>query len=1127
MVNIRGEAVLRQQGYTDADINLLRTRAESAGVDRIEVVRDELSRQQGGGRHRIVVIKGNREAPQIGGMLGLRTTRKGPQHYLIAKEEVFGMDAQRTLTREQAIKEGLLKPGEGTPGGPGGPPLKPEAQLAGPKETETVFNDLSEESIKRDIKTAEKELRDVKDYEGALQMSRNILGMSGVAIDAQGRVTASPEMMRNPTIREEIATYTGYLKDYDREVKEYNQFLIESDIASRAEAFNERETSKKALEKLFLQMRRQGVTEAHYMGKTYIYSDIMGETYEFDPTMASKINVNNAERLLSPMTQDVKKTFTQEQLGIDITLTTVFDEEKGVYVPAFQISRERKEAAAATHKSMLAFVGLASSAAIGALGAYPAISAAGVGGGVGYGVSLAGGTVGSMLFPEVAEEPIKVAAEFIRPALFPNETKAEREAIIEEKFELAKPALGIAGFVIGSKAAGFAYQQAAPVVEKAVFKKFGIDVKPYFEGPFTITQKGQEFVTKLQPGGKIAYEVRGPPGKALKFAKIWYGPRASVKTTFAFTGIADKPVFTKTDEYFGVKGFQTKQAEQSYGFMRTIPRSKAVEYYDLSSGLRREYSYPAGIEVPPDIAQNLRQFQYEQTVMGRLVSDFADPRKVIQTGSPVITDYAYSAYYRPDYLGKLSLEEYSLGYTGVFKGYSIIDILPRGYSNTYLASWERRITKSTIDYTAVLRQDTSGLIGKQQVTGYGPIAGDIFLEKPIGMIKEIGLRDATVTFSFSDFENASKLFGKRYGTDQLTSLSKSFASSTDIVAQQTEKQLILSAAQISSGNKVIEAVVAKAAEEAGAKALPKAAQYYSYTVSPLVTLTAPPSTETRATQKLVTDVQKSLGVSTQAVQRYSSPTKIKVAKQITVAPTREQTRTFEKFSGFALPTFKTTEQALEKTQTPIRDILKITAPTAPAEVRAVEKLMLDYVPAITTQVLQRYGVLTKPVTRTTYRPPPPIELPVPDVPPPPPPSVRLPPLPKGKRITRRQGLLEGYEVFVKRAGKFAKVSQKALTKKAALGLGAKIVDISPAATFQIKKAGVKVKPSNVAKGLGWDALKGRFYKKGPTQFVERRRFRISSPRELAGITQKGLKKLYTFPLLRKKKTKRRKKKTRR
>lgn len=121
-------------------------------------------------------------------------------------------------------------------------------------------------------------------------------------------------------------------------------------------------------------------------------------------------------------------------------------------------------------------------------------------------------------------------------------------------------------------------------------------------------------------------------------------------------------------------------------------------------------------------------------------------------------------------------------------------------------------------------------------------------------------------------------------------------------------------------------------------------------------------------------------------------------------------------------------------------------------------------------------------------------------------------LPKVSRLprmkTKDESRVPGFDVFVRVGGVFRKVNKGALSESAALGLGARRVEGSSAATFKVLRS----------RGLARDGTDGffgrrknRFYqrlsKSGEVLNIEKTRFRINSPGELFEITRKGLDKL--------------------
>jgi len=256
-----------------------------------------------------------------------------------------------------------------------------------------------------------------------------------------------------------------------------------------------------------------------------------------------------------------------------------------------------------------------------------------------------------------------------------------------------------------------------------------------------------------------------------------------------------------------------------------------------------------------------------------------------------------------------------------------------------------------------------------------------------------------------------------------------------------------------------------------------------------------------------------------------APTKIKVQETTGTVTKVPKTQTFEKLTGITLLKETVDEKTIQKLQAPTpTSLFKITQPTK-TKTDEISPIKTSFLPATSYKAAQR--IITRQITaeRTSYYPPSQITLPIAEIPPPPPTGFGFP---KGKKKKgKKKGLLEGYDVFIKRAGKFFKVSKKPLPKYKALFKGAKLTDITPAATFSIKKAGKKIKgKGKMADLLGWKALQQRFYQKGENKYIEKKRYRLSAMGEITGISYKGLQKLSAFPLLRKKKSKRKKKKRR-
>jgi len=127
------------------------------------------------------------------------------------------------------------------------------------------------------------------------------------------------------------------------------------------------------------------------------------------------------------------------------------------------------------------------------------------------------------------------------------------------------------------------------------------------------------------------------------------------------------------------------------------------------------------------------------------------------------------------------------------------------------------------------------------------------------------------------------------------------------------------------------------------------------------------------------------------------------------------------------------------------------------------------------------------------------------------PRFRLPEFKVEKGITPKQtrALVEGFAIFVRRRGKFTRLGTRAYPKLAALSVGAKRVEETAAATFKIIPTEKRVKRSPLR---DWERLQSRFRVGKGGAFVERRKFRISTPGELQEITfaprrQKAIKSL--------------------
>ena len=100
---------------------------------------------------------------------------------------------------------------------------------------------------------------------------------------------------------------------------------------------------------------------------------------------------------------------------------------------------------------------------------------------------------------------------------------------------------------------------------------------------------------------------------------------------------------------------------------------------------------------------------------------------------------------------------------------------------------------------------------------------------------------------------------------------------------------------------------------------------------------------------------------------------------------------------------------------------------------------------------------------------------------------------------------KGFDVFAKRQGQWFKLSDRALSKQAALSLGGKWASETAGASFSLKPGKELVKKESESKA--WNALKNQFYKKGQA-YIEKPSFRIDMPGEKKEITFKGLNRLF-------------------
>jgi len=109
-----------------------------------------------------------------------------------------------------------------------------------------------------------------------------------------------------------------------------------------------------------------------------------------------------------------------------------------------------------------------------------------------------------------------------------------------------------------------------------------------------------------------------------------------------------------------------------------------------------------------------------------------------------------------------------------------------------------------------------------------------------------------------------------------------------------------------------------------------------------------------------------------------------------------------------------------------------------------------------------------------------------------------PPVLNKPSIQVENGFKRGFNVFVRREGKFSRVNNKALRFEEAQQLGASVVGTSAAATFKLEET----KSNRLGSFSGSGNLKD-FYRKG-SLYIEKRSKRIKSSGEKEEITLKGL-----------------------
>ena len=118
-----------------------------------------------------------------------------------------------------------------------------------------------------------------------------------------------------------------------------------------------------------------------------------------------------------------------------------------------------------------------------------------------------------------------------------------------------------------------------------------------------------------------------------------------------------------------------------------------------------------------------------------------------------------------------------------------------------------------------------------------------------------------------------------------------------------------------------------------------------------------------------------------------------------------------------------------------------------------------------------------------------------------------------KKQIRRTLFVPGFDVFVKKTGKFIKITDRPLTRLTALSRGARKVADTPARTFKIKPATLIPKRKDEEddfflktrrKFRDFRIKSGKPVKLKEGKFIEKAKFAIETPGELKGITFKGL-----------------------
>jgi hypothetical protein len=98
---------------------------------------------------------------------------------------------------------------------------------------------------------------------------------------------------------------------------------------------------------------------------------------------------------------------------------------------------------------------------------------------------------------------------------------------------------------------------------------------------------------------------------------------------------------------------------------------------------------------------------------------------------------------------------------------------------------------------------------------------------------------------------------------------------------------------------------------------------------------------------------------------------------------------------------------------------------------------------------------------------------------------------------KKGGLLSGFIPLVRRHGVFKPVTKKPLSLAAAMGLGAKVVKETPAATFKLQQVKAAVLDES-----SYTYSPEQFYQKD-NLYIEKPKYRINTMGEIFGIQRKG------------------------